>query len=110
MRNLLGRLNARSTVDLSEIADSWRTPLAGRDRLARISQLYRTMTQPPMVRAQWDGLAPDQQALVRLLMNAGEAGRTIEQLSRELEAPPDATRAIAVALYEQGIIAYEGNA
>ena len=109
MRNLLGRLNARSPIDLSQIADSWRMPLAGRDRLAQVSQLYRTMTKLPMVRAQWDGLGPDHQAVLRALIDAGEAGRTIEQLAAERSAPVEAIRAICGDLYAQGLIAYEGT-
>jgi hypothetical protein len=110
MRNLLGRLNARSTIDLSQIADYWQTPLAGRDRLAQISQLYRTMTRLPMVRAQWDGLDPGQREVVRALIEAGDRGRTIDQISMQLGAEPEQIRAICVDLYEQGMIAYEGTA
>jgi hypothetical protein len=109
MRNLLGRLNARSADDLSQIADSWQTPLAGRDRLAQVSQLYRTMTKLPMVRVQWDGLTPDQRDVIRALIDAGEAGRTIEQLRADLNATTDAIRSICVDLYAQGLIAYEGT-
>jgi hypothetical protein len=110
MRNLLGRLNARSAPALAQIADSWQTPLTGRDRLAQISQLYRTMTRMPMVRVFWDGLDPDQKSVVHALIKAGDAGRTIEQLSAELSANPEAIRTICVGLYEQGVIAYEGTA
>ncbi|HET7056073.1 MAG TPA: hypothetical protein VFI12_06395, partial [Thermomicrobiales bacterium] len=110
MRNLLGRLNARSVQDLSRIADAWQTPLAGRDRLAQISQLYRTMTRPSMVRAQWDGLDPDQQTVVRALLDAADTGRTIDELADELGAAPDLVRVMCVDLYDQGVIAYEGNA
>jgi hypothetical protein len=110
MRNLLGRLNARSTPDLSQIADYWHTPLAGRDRLARISQLYRTMTRLPVVRAQWDSLDPGQKDVVRTLIQAGERGRTIDQISMDLGAEPEQIRSICIDLYEQGFIAYEGTA
>lgn len=110
MRNLLGRLNARSTPDLSQIADAWQTPLAGRDRLAQITQLYRTMTRLPVVRARWDSLDPDQQAVVSALIAAGEKGRTIEDLSAELGAAPDLVRTMCVDLFDQGIVSYEGNA
>ena len=110
MRNLLGRLNARSAPALAQIADSWQTPLTGRDRLAQISQLYRTMTRMSMVRVFWDGLDPDQKSVVHALIKAGDAGRTIEQLSAELSANPEAIRTICVGLYEQGVIAYEGTA
>ena len=110
MRNLLGRLNARSTPDLSQIADAWQTPLAGRDRLAQISQLYRTMTRLPIVRARWDSLDPAQQAVVSALIAAGEKGRTIEELSAQLTAVPDTVRSMCVDLFDQGIISYEGNA
>jgi hypothetical protein len=110
MRNLLGRLNARSVQDLSRIADAWQTPLAGRDRLAQISQLYRTMTRPSMVRAQWDALDPDQQTVVRELLDGADTGRTIEELADRLGAAPDLVRVMCVDLYDQGVIAYEGNA
>ena len=110
MRNLLGRLNSRTAPALSEIAESWQTPLSGRDRLAQISQLYRTMTRMPMVRAYWDSLDPDQKSVVYALIKAGDAGRTIEQLSSELSANAEAIRAICIGLYEQGVIAYEGTA
>ena len=110
MRNLLGRLNSRTAPALSEIAESWQTPLSGRDRLAQISQLYRTMTRMPMVRAYWDSLDPDQKSVVHALIKAGDAGRTIEQLSSELSANAEAIRAICIGLYEQGVIAYEGTA
>src|SRR4029078_2579325 len=110
MRNLLGRLNARSTPDLTQIADAWQTPLAGRDRLAQISQLYRTMTRLPIVRARWDSLDPDQQAVVSALIAAGEKGRTIEEIIPQLHAVPHTIRNMCVDLLEQGIVSYEGNA
>lgn len=85
-------------------------PLAGRDRLAQVSQIYRTMTRLPMVRAKWDVLDATQQSLVRALVNAGDRGRTVDQLSDDIGLPPEETRAICGDLYEQGLIAYEGTA
>ncbi|MDQ2683007.1 MAG: hypothetical protein M3Y37_05730, partial [Chloroflexota bacterium] len=110
MRNLLGRLNARSAEDLTEIAEHWQTPLSGRDRLSRITQLYRAMTRPPMVRAQWDGLDSEEQRLVRVLIEAGDAGMTVDDVVEALGVNPDLTREMCLRLYEQGIVAYEGSA
>jgi predicted transcriptional regulator len=109
MRNLLGRLNARSPEDLSEIADAWQTPLVGRDRLSQISQLYRAMTRPPMVRAQWDAISQADRTMVIALLNVGEDGATIQELSERLGLHEDDVRRAALRLYAQGIVAYEGT-
>lgn len=110
MRNLLGRLNARSADDLNEIADAWHTPLVGRDRLSQISQIYRAMTKPPMVRAQWDELTADDQRVVRELLEIGDGGATIDELAERLDAGVGDVRETCLGLYAQGVIAYEGSA
>jgi hypothetical protein len=110
MRNLLGRLNSRSPSELTQIADSWQTPLAGRDRLAQVSQIYRSMTRLPMVRGKWDALDTTRQAIVRALIAAGESGRTLGDLGTEVGIKADDLRPICMDLYEQGLIAFEGTA
>ncbi len=110
MRNLLGRLNARSADDLNEIADAWQTPLVGRDRLGQISQLYRAMTKPPMVRAQWDNLSPLEQQALRALLEFDDAGATIDELAESMRTEIEDVRSTCHRLYAKGLIAYEGSA
>ena len=66
MRNLLGRLHARSPAELARIAAFWQVPLGGGDRHAQIGALYRTLIDPRAVRSAWERLGPDDRALVRL--------------------------------------------
>ena len=43
VRNLAGRLNARSAEELSRIAGFWQIPVSGRERHSTVGQLYREM-------------------------------------------------------------------
>ncbi|HRA46460.1 MAG TPA: helicase-associated domain-containing protein [Thermomicrobiales bacterium] len=110
VRNLLGRLNARSSEDLGEIAATWRAPMTSRDRLTQIATLYRTMLKPVMVREQWDTLPLSERALVNAVIAAGESGITVGELASDFGQAAADVRERLGDLYRAGILSYEGTA
>ena len=110
LRNLLGRLNARSSEDLGEIAEIWRSPVSSRDRLTQIANLYRTMTKPTMVRVQVDALPAEIRRVLDAVLAHGESGATVGELALELGITGPETREHLGQLYRAGMLAYEGNA
>jgi hypothetical protein len=116
MRNLLGRLNARSADDLARIAAFWGVQVAGAGgpggRHRQVGQLYRALTDPRAVRDVWERLAPAERALVRLLA-LGEAGDetelTVAEIATALGMPEAEAHGVAAALYRAGIVVREGD-
>jgi hypothetical protein len=102
MRNLLGRLNARTTEELTRIAAAWQVPLPAGDRLGMVSRLYRALTDPRTVRDCWDHLPDDERAMVRLLAVSEETALTLPELASHLVVS-------AVRLYLKAIVAREGD-
>ena len=109
MRNLLGRLNARSPEELGRIAAAWQVPLSGSDKLGQVSRLYRVLTDPRAVRDAWERFAADERALVAALTLGDETALTLAELSRQLATPEADVRATATRLYHQGVVAREGD-
>ena len=108
MRNLLGRLHARPSEELTRVAAFWQVPL-GTDRHGHVGALYRALTDPRAARAAWDRLDLDERALVRLLALAEDEAPTLVELADRLGTPPDATREVAIRLYRAGILARQGD-
>lgn len=111
MRNLLGRLNARSPDDLARIAEFWGIPLPTREssRHRQVGGLYRAMTDPRAVRDAWDRLGRPERAAMRFLVLGQEREVAIAELAAELEVDLAETRKIAARLYWAGILARDGD-
>lgn len=109
MRNLIGRLNARTPTELERIAEVWRIPLSGRDKLARVATLYRAMTTHWVVRELWDRLEAGEREVVAALVAAGDKGASLKSLSQTLGREVADLRTDATALYRAGIIARDGD-
>src|SRR4051794_36032750 len=103
MRNLLGRLNARTTEELTRIAAAWQVPLSAGDRPAMMSRLYRALADPRTVCDCWDRLPEDERAMVRLLVVGEQTALTLPELAAYLGAAEEDARQIAVRLYQKAI-------
>ena len=108
MRNLIGRLNARTPDELAYMAEVWRVPLSGRDKLARVAALYRAMTTHWVARELWDRFEDEECALLRLLLAQDEEGAPLRDLATELGTDVAGLRPTATTLYRAGIIARDG--
>ena len=109
MRNLIGRLNARTPTELEKIAEVWRIPLSGRDKLARVATLYRAMTTHWVARELWDRLEPAEREVVTALVAASDTGASLKALSETLGRDVQDLRTTATALYRAGILARDGD-
>ncbi len=109
MRNLLGRLNARSADELTRIAAAWLVPLTATNRHAQVGQLYRALSDPRTVRDFWELLDDDERALVRLLALGEDTALTIDQLANRLGRTEEETHALAARLYRKGVVVREGD-
>jgi hypothetical protein len=109
MRNLLGRLNARSPEELARIARAWRIPLDSADRRTIIGPLYRALIDPRTVRDAWDLLDAEEQLIVRLLAVGEDTALTLSDIADTLEMEGPAARQAATRLYHKGILAREGD-
>ena len=110
MRNLLGRLNGRSTEELSRIARFWRVPTESTGPKHRlVGGLYRTMTDTRGGRDAWDRLDDQERQLVTLLAGTSEGSLAIGDLARRLGVTETAAHEIAARLYRAGIIARVGD-
>jgi hypothetical protein len=109
-RNLLGRLNARTPDDLQRIAAAWLIPLPGTDRARHVGVLYRGMTDIRLARSMWDRLDPAEQAIVTTLALGDPSPATIEELTARTDFDGGQARAAAVALFQGGLLAREGDA
>jgi hypothetical protein len=112
VRNLAGRLNARSAEELSRIAAFWQIPVSGRDRHSTVGQLYREMRDIRTARDLWDRLAAAEQEIVRVLAlseRAADLSVTVAELAATIDRDVEETRAIATDLYRKGLVAREGD-
>jgi DNA-binding IclR family transcriptional regulator len=109
MRNLLGRLNARSSDDLVRIANFWRVSLPGTDRGRHVGVIYRVMSDIRACRDAWERFDPTAREIVRLLA-ASEAGPlTIAEIATRLELPEESVRESAVQLFRWGLLSVQGD-
>jgi len=109
VRNLLGRLNARSPGDIARIAERWQVPLSGADTRRHVGALYRTMTDIRAARSFYDALDPDTAAIVRALALAESGLRTLNEIADLIGRPESVTRDAAVWLFHAGVLAREGD-
>lgn len=109
MRNLLGRLNARSTEELTRIATAWQVLSPAGDRLGTIGRLYRALSDPRTVRDAWDLLPDDEKAMIRLLATNDEPALTLPDLAVALGVPEADARDTATRLYRKAIVVREGD-
>ena len=108
MRNLIGRLNARSSSDLDRIAGAWRAPVSATDKSALVAQVFRTLTDLRAVRDAWSSLEDDERAFILLLARTDEP-LSLPDLAASLGSPPETIRNSAIRLYRSGWIAREGD-
>lgn len=109
VRNLLGRLNARSPSDIDRIAEHWQVPLSGNDVRRHVGALYRTMTDARAARTFYADLEDDRAAILRSLALADAELRTLSEIAELAGRPEDVTRDAAVWLFQAGVLAREGD-
>lgn len=109
MKNLLGRLHARSNDQRERIAMLWRVPVFDRDTSRSIGRIYQAMTDPRAARDTWLRLDPIQQRIVRLLVPENTAPLTIAELAAALNEDEETTRDGAVQLFFWGILGRDGD-
>ncbi|MDQ3614428.1 MAG: hypothetical protein M3412_08915, partial [Chloroflexota bacterium] len=109
VRNLLGRLNARSPGDIIRIAERWQIPLSGNDTRRHVGALYRAMTDIRSARTFYAHLTPEPAAIVGSLAVASSGLRTLAEIADLVSLPEDATRDAAVWLFYAGVLAREGD-
>ena len=110
MKNLLGRLHARSDDQRARIAMHWRASVFGNDSSQHIGRIYQTMTDIRAVRDTWLRLSDDQRRIVRVLVPAGTQPLTIAELATTIEEPEESTREAAADLFFWGILAADSDA
>lgn len=109
MRNLLGRLNARSSDDLVRIARFWRISLPGADRGRHVGTIYRVMTDLRACRDAWEQFDEIDRRIVRLLAVSESGPFTIAEIAEQLEEPEDAVRDNATRLFRVGVLSVQGD-
>lgn len=109
MKNLLGRLHARSRDQREQIAMLWRVPLFERDSGQSIGRIYQVMTDIRAARDIWLRLDTIQQRIVRLLVPDDSTPLTIAELAIALDEDQEATREGAVQLFFWGILGRDGD-
>jgi hypothetical protein len=108
MRNLLGRLNARSAEDLQRIARFWQVPLTG-DRGRQIGLLYRTMSDVRAVRTVVANLDAESIHVIRELTSSKEGSLPIPEIAKRTGMSEETAREVAIRLFRNGILAREGD-
>lgn len=106
MRNLMGRLNARTDDELRRLSIAWMLPSTARDRAALIAQLMRAMTDLRATRDFWMRRPSDEREMIALYLEIDASdGLTIEQLAEHLAIDSASARATATRLYQAGALA-----
>lgn len=106
MRNLMGRLNARTDEELQRVSIAWLLPGTARDRAALIAQLMRAMTDLRATRDFWMRRPHDERAMIaRYVATVAGEGFTIDELAEQLAVPVPAARTTATRLYQAGALA-----
>src|SRR5688500_6310518 len=109
MRNLLGRLNARTSDDLVRIAQFWQIPLPGNDRGRHIGTIYRVMTDIRAARTAWAQFDPRARDIVSNLAMTEAGPLTIAQIADQIGVSEPAAREAAIRLFRWGLLAREGD-
>lgn len=110
MKNLLGRLHARSDDQRARIAMLWQVSVFGSDSAHHIARIYQAMTDIRSVRDAWLRLSDLQQRLIRNLVTQSGTQLTIAELAIALEEDYESTRAAAADLFFWGILATDEDA
>lgn len=109
MKNLLGRLNARSSEDVARIATTWRIGVDGADKLGMVANVYRALTDVRTIRDVWAALPDDECALIVALLETPNGTLTIPELATGLQLPAEEIRRRATALFQKGLVVREGD-
>lgn len=109
MRNLLGRLHARSNDQRARIATLWRVAVFDRDASQHIGRIYQAMTDIRAVRSVWLRLSDDQRAIIRVLSADGAKPLTIAGLAAAIGKDEEVTHSAAAELFHWAILAREGD-
>lgn len=109
VRNLLGRLNARSPADIARIAEQWQISLSGNDVRRHVGALYRTMTDVRAARTFYADLTVERAAIVQMLAQSDSEPRTLAEIAELTGQAEDVTRDAAVWLFQAGVLAREGD-
>ncbi len=109
MKNLLGRLNARSTEDVARIAATWQIAIDGPDKLGMVATVYRALTDLRTIRDVWERLPEDERELIGALDGAPNITLTIPELAETLGVPSDEIRRRATSLFQKGLVVREGD-
>ena len=110
MKNLLGRLHARSDDQRARVAILWRASVFGNDSSQHIGRIYQTMTDIRAVRDTWLRLSHTQQRIIRILVPDGTQPMTIADLATAIEATEESTREAAADLFFWGILGADSDA
>lgn len=110
MKNLLGRLHARTDDQRARIAMLWRVSVFGEDSSQHIGRIYQTMTDIRAVRDTWLRLSDTQRRIVRLLVPEGAKAMTIAELADALDESEEDTRSSAADLFFWGMLGTDGDA
>lgn len=109
MKNLLGRLHARSSEQLAQIAMHWRVSVFGDENAQHIGRIYQTMMDIRAIRDIWVRLSPEQQEIIRILSQERATPQTILELATAIDATEEETRLAAVDLYRWGMLGAEND-
>ena len=109
MKNLLGRLNARSQEDVARIATTWRIAVDGTDKLGMVATVYRALTDIRTIRDVWDALPEDERALIVALDGTPPVPLTIPDLATKLNVAESEIRRRATSLFQKGLVVREGD-
>lgn len=108
VRNLIGRLNARSPGELGRIASAWHVPLGSADKPGQVGQIYRALTDPRAVRDAWSELTESDRALITALARS-PTSQTIAEVGERLDRDAAELRDAAAELYRAGWVGREGD-
>lgn len=109
MRNLLGRLHARSNDQRERIAALWYVSVFGPDSGQHIGRIYQVMTDIRAIRSVWTRLSDPQRQIIHVLSADGAKPHTIAELAEAIGSDEEATHTVAVDLFRWAILAREGD-
>lgn len=110
MKNLLGRLHARTDDQRARIAMLWRVSVFGDDSSQHIGRIYQAMTDIRAARDTWLRLSEMQRRIVQLLVPDATPPMTIAQLAAAISESGEDTRTAAADLFFWGILGADGDA
>ncbi|MCA9833765.1 MAG: helicase-associated domain-containing protein [Thermomicrobiales bacterium] len=107
MRNLLGRLHARTDEQRVEIAKLWRVSVFERDSRQYIGRIYQVMTDIRAIRDTWTRLGETEHLIINQLSTENAVPLAFADLTRDLEEK-GGTQAVQ-NLLAWGIISVDGD-